>query len=98
MRMFKFKFDIQTIYFSFIRPVIEYSDVVWDNCTLYEANELEKIQLEAVCIVTGATKLVSTDPLCTETGWEILASNFRFSIKCRRVSLLNIFHRWYRAT
>ena len=77
MRKLKFKLDrrsLQTIYFSFIRPVIEYSDVVWDNCTLYEANELEIIQIEAARIVTGATKLVSIDSLYSETGWETLAS------------------------
>ena len=76
MRKLKFKLDrrsLQTIYFSFIRPVIEYSDVVWDNCTFYEANELEKIQLEAARIVTGATKLVSIDSLYAETDWETLA-------------------------
>ena len=77
MRKLKYKLDrrsLQTIYFSFIRPVIEYSNVVWDNCTLYETNELEKIQIEAARIVTGATKLVSIESLYTETGWETLAS------------------------
>ena len=45
MRKLKFKLDrhsLQTIYFSFIRPLLEYSDVVLDNCALYEVNELEK--------------------------------------------------------
>ena len=72
MRKLKYKLDrrsLQTIYFSFIRPVSEYSNVVWDNCTLYEVNELEKIQIEAARIVTGATKLVSIDSLYIETGW-----------------------------
>ena len=62
MRQLKFVLDrksLQFIYFSFIRPVLEYADVVWDNCTQYEANELEKIQIEAARIVTGSTKLVS---------------------------------------
>ena len=62
----KFKLDrrsLQTIYFSFIRPIIEYADVVWDKYALYEANELEKIQIEAARIATGATKLVSIDSL-----------------------------------
>ena len=61
MRKLKFKLDrrsLQTIYFSFIRPVLEYADVVWNNCAQYESNELEKIQNEAARIVTGATKLV----------------------------------------
>ena len=45
MRKFKFKLDrksLQTMYFSFIRPVLEYADVIWNNCTQYESNELEK--------------------------------------------------------
>ena len=36
-------------------------DVVWDNCTQYEVDELETFQIEAARIVTGATKLVSID-------------------------------------
>ena len=63
-----------SIYFSFIRPVLEYADIVWDNCTQYEANELEKIQIEAARIVTGSTKLVSIDALYTETGLETVIS------------------------
>ena len=43
------RMSLQIIYFSFIR---------WDNCTQYEASELEKIQNEAAGIVTGATELV----------------------------------------
>ena len=75
MRKLKFKLDrksLQTIYFTFIRPILEYADVVWNNCTQYEATELEKIQYEAARIVTGATKLVSINSLIHETGWETL--------------------------
>ena len=66
--------SLQTIYFAFIRPLFEYTDVVWDNCTKYESNELEKIQNEAARTVTGATKLVSINALLTETRWETLSS------------------------
>ena len=77
MRKLKFVLDrksLQTIYISFIRPVLEYADVVWNNCTQYEANELEKIQNEAARIVTGATKLVSIHALLSDVGWESLSS------------------------
>ena len=77
MRKLKFVIDrksLQTIYFSFIRPLLEYADVMWDNCTQYEANELEKSQNEAARIVTGATRLVFVDLLYTETGWDTLIS------------------------
>ena len=45
MRKLKFKLDrrsLQTIYFSFIRPLLEYADVIWNNCAQYESNELKK--------------------------------------------------------
>ena len=35
----------------------------------YEVNALEKIQLEATRIMTGAIKLVSLEVLYNETGW-----------------------------
>ena len=71
MRKLNFKFDkraLQIINFTFIPPILEYADVVWNNCTQYEVNELENIQNEAACIVTGATKLVSIISLMQETG------------------------------
>ena len=77
MRKLKFQLDrksLQTIYLSFIRPLLECADVVWNNCTQYLSNELDKIQNEAARIVTGATKLASIDSLHTETGWETLRS------------------------
>ena len=78
MRKLKFKLDrrsLQIIYFTFIRPLLEYADVVWDNCSQYEVNELEKIQNETARIVTGATKLVSINSLLLEVGWESLSSD-----------------------
>ena len=75
MRKLKFKLDrksLETIYLTFIRPLLEYGDVIWDNCTQYEKNELDKIQNEAARITTGTTKLVSLDNLYKEGGWQTL--------------------------
>ena len=77
MRKLKFKLDRQSrqiIYFLFIRPISEYADVVWNNCTQYEVNDIEKNQIEAARIVTGVTKLVSINSLTNETGWESLSN------------------------
>ena len=65
-RKVKFKLDrksLEIIYTTFIRPLLEYGDVTWDNCTLYEKQELEKFQNEAARIATGTTKLVSLNSL-----------------------------------
>ena len=54
------------------RPLLEYADVVWDNLTQGDEDELEKIQHEAARIISGATRLVSISNLYTETGLESL--------------------------
>ena len=77
MRQLKYLLDrksLETIYISFIRPILEYGDVVWCNLTHTESNELDKIQIEAARIATGATKLSSLELLSKEVGWESLSS------------------------
>ena len=75
MRKLKFKLDrksLETIYLTCIRPILEYGDVVWNNCTQYEKEELEKIQTEAARIATGATKFISLNALFREIQRESL--------------------------
>ena len=67
--------SLETKYFSFIRPLLEYANFVWNNCTQCESNQLEKIQNEAARIVTDATKFATLYSLYTDTGWESLASS-----------------------
>ena len=75
LRKLKYQLDRNTLqisYFSFIRPILEYADIVWDNCTQYEKNELEKIQIEAAMIVTGTTRSCSNEKILEEAGWDSL--------------------------
>ena len=60
------------IYLSFIRPVLEYADVVWDNCSIYESNLLESVQIEAGRIITGMRVNSSKSKIYEELGWEPL--------------------------
>ena len=91
MRKLKFKLDrksLEIIYMVFIRPLLEYANVIWDNCTLYEKQELDKIQDEAVRIATRTTKLISFDCLYNELKWESLG-------KRRRNHKLTLFFKMY---
>jgi len=75
LRRLKFKADRKTLevmYFSYVRPILEYVDVIWDNCPEYLKDRLESINYEAARIVTGATKLTSIHVLMKESGWESL--------------------------
>ena len=58
IRKFKYYLDrksLETIYTVFICPGVEYIDIICDNCTKHEKNDLEAIQLEAARIATGVT-------------------------------------------
>jgi hypothetical protein len=57
---------------SFIRPILEYGNVIWDNCTQNEANLLESVQVEAGKIITGLRVNSSRSKLYSELGWEPL--------------------------
>lgn len=76
MRKLKFSLDrlsLETIYISFIRPILEYADVVWSNCSKFELDQLDSIQNECARIASGATKLISIESLHKEISWETLS-------------------------
>ena len=71
LRKLKFLLDRESLnraYVSFIRPILEYANIVWDNCRQYGIDLIEKIQIEASRIVTGITRLVSIELLYREIG------------------------------
>ena len=71
MRRLKFKLTraaLNQIYFSYVLPILEYSSVVWDGCSLQDSNALEKFQNEAARIVTGLIRSVSLENLSRECG------------------------------
>ena len=75
IRAFKFKLDrasLERMYISFVRPVLEYGGPIWDNCSTEDKSKIESVQIEAMRIVTGATKLCSIAKLYDDTGWETL--------------------------
>ena len=75
LRKVKFRIHrntLEKIYFAFIRPLLEYNDSVWDNCSTECKSQLEAIHNEAARIVSGATKLCKIEKLSAEVGWETL--------------------------
>ena len=61
------RFSLERLYLSYIRPILEYADVVWDNQNQALINKLENVQYEAARIVTGGTRLTSLNKLTEET-------------------------------
>jgi hypothetical protein len=65
---------LERIYLTMIRPVIEYSNIVYDNLTIKQSDQLEHIQRRAALICTGAYRHTEHRKLLSELGWETLAS------------------------
>jgi hypothetical protein len=72
LRLFLDRNSLEKLYFGFIRPILEYGSVVWDNCTREQPDLIESVQYESARIVTGLRKGTSRVKLYGELGWDSL--------------------------
>ena len=79
------------MYTTFIRPLLEYSFIVWDGCPLHYVEKLEKVQLYAARITTGLPIISSRESLYLETGWEPLSERPRVAKLNTMYNVHNIF-------
>ena len=63
-----------SVYSSFIRPVLEYGSVIFDNCTTLMSDAIEKVQRQAALAITGAYTHTSHNNLLNELGLHILST------------------------
>ena len=57
------------MYKSFILPLFDYADIVWDNCTDTQSKMLENLHLEAMRIIIGGIRGTSHQKLYIESGF-----------------------------
>ena len=72
LRMLKYDMDRKSLsrfFTSYIRPILEYGNIIWDNCSDQESKLLESIQLDAARIITGLRRGTSHTVLYNELGW-----------------------------
>ena len=79
------KRTLEKVYFSFIRPKLEYASHIWDNCSKRDSDKLEQFQMEVARTVTGARRGTSHDLINSELRWETL------STRRKNVKLLNMY-------
>lgn len=92
LRSLKFRIGRQSLeqmYISFILPLLEYCDSVWDNASTESKKKIDTIHIEAARIITGATKLCSIPKLLSELGWDTLQSRRN---KHKLVTFYKIMH------
>ena len=77
-----------SLYTNMVLPIIEYCDVIYDNCTIRDALKLEQLQRKAALICTGAYRHTSNDSLLAELGWQPLRTR-------RQIHKLSLFYKIY---
>ena len=77
---------LEVIYKSFIRPLLEYADIVWHGCTISDSRRIERVQYECSLTVSGAVRGSSYLSLLSELGWEKLSDR-------RHIHSLTMFHK-----
>ena len=68
-KLFLTRKALETMYRSFILPIFDYADVIWDCCTQGQAIFLENLHLEGLRIVTGLVKGTSHNAIYSESGF-----------------------------
>ena len=71
LRKHKFNLDrcsLDKMYKLFIRPLLEYGNIIWDNCSQESKKAVKNIQLDAARIATGAKKVCSVPKLIMKLG------------------------------
>ena len=77
MQKLKYKLDrrtLENIYFTFVRPKLEYASIIWNDCTEGNKLKLENVQLGFARVLTGAKRGTSHELLYKETSWPTLCS------------------------
>ncbi|CAG2205733.1 unnamed protein product [Mytilus edulis] len=63
---------IEKLYKTFVRSLLDYADVIYDNCTSADSANIEHVQRRACIISTGAIRVTKHVTLLKEVGLELL--------------------------
>ena len=80
---------LEIMYFSFIRPILEYGNILLTNCGTINNDKMEKIQIQAARIVTGAIQSTSVQRLYQETKWQTLKARREQHCLCLFYKIVN---------
>ena len=60
---------LETIFTLYVRPILEYADIIWSRAPQHLLSKLDYITNKAMRIITGAPARSSISALYNETGW-----------------------------
>ena len=79
MRRYLPRSCLEVLYKTMIRPILDYGDIIYDNCTNFESEIIERVQRRASILITGAFKITEHDTLLKELGLTSLKTRRRLN-------------------
>ena len=76
-------------YLSFVRPLLEYADIIFDNCFKQEKLMIENLQYAALRLVTGAKTGTSRELLLKDCGLCTMQNRRTFHKLLKFFSIIN---------
>ena len=78
-----------SLYKSMVLHIIEYCDIIYDNCTVRDSIPIEQVQSRAALVFTGAYRHTSSDRFLAELGWQSLRTR---RLNHKRIQLFKMTH------
>ena len=78
---FKYKLSrntLERIYYVFIRPILEYGNIVWIGANDGLLDKIDKIETRAMRLVTGATNRTNINSMYIDLQWQSIRSRRDF--------------------
>jgi hypothetical protein len=63
---------LKTVYSALIKPHFDYCNLVWDNCSKYLLEKLQKLQNRAARVITGKSYEIRSSEILKNLGWQPL--------------------------
>ena len=80
---------LDQMYKLYVRPHLDYGDIIYHNQNLHLMSKLESTQYDAALAVSGAWRGTNTDKVLEELGWETLAHRRWYRRLCQFYKIEN---------
>ena len=89
MKSYVPKYTLMHVYNALLIPYFDYCSLVWDTCSNYLTENLQKLQNRAARVITGKTYEIRSREILSDLGWQPLEKRIRFK---KATFMYNIKH------
>ena len=84
---------LDQLYKSMILPLLDYCDIIYDSCTMYKSEQLDKLQRKASLSCTGAFRINSDEKLLKQLGCNLPHNSNNYQFRRNNSFIVPLIHR-----